>query len=121
MVTLDSLKQKYACELHELYENPSNNSRHEDSVQRLERVLVRRNIITVHWEKNSIEYQEAYTQAQEHDLKKTKAQLKSIIVGRTVLQDQLYHTTKLGHKTSRRLKIAIQNVKKNSNSNSKSL
>ena len=112
-------------------------SRHEDSVQRLERVLMRRNIITVRWEKNSIEYQEAYTQAQEHDLKKTKAQLKSIIVGRTVLQDQLYHTTKLGmliskifiyynkfgniiltdtvfigHKTSKRLKIAIQNVKK---------
>ncbi|KAG2218720.1 hypothetical protein INT45_002428 [Circinella minor] len=111
-VTLDSLKQKYARELHELYENSSNNSRHEDSVQRLERVLMRRNIITVRWEKNSIEYQEAYTQAQEHDLAKTKAQLKSVIVGRTVLQDQLYHTATLGHKTSKRLKVAIQNVKK---------
>ncbi|KAG2214576.1 hypothetical protein INT45_005217 [Circinella minor] len=111
-VTRESLKQKYARELHELYEHSLNNRRYEDSVQRLESVLVSRNIITVRWGKDSIEYQEAFTQAQDQDLAKTMAQLKSVIVGRTVLQDQLYHTTKLGHKTSKRLKVAIQNVKK---------
>ena len=53
------------------------------------------------WERNSMKFQKAYTQTQEHDLAKTKAQLKSVIVGRTVLQDQLYHTTKLGMLISR--------------------
>ncbi|KAI9271560.1 hypothetical protein BDA99DRAFT_594597 [Phascolomyces articulosus] len=69
------------------------------ALENFEEVLRQRKILMGrYWAENSKKYREAYIQAQEYTLSKTKAKLKSIIVGKTVLQDQLHRTTNLCHR-----------------------
>ncbi|KAG2209093.1 hypothetical protein INT45_011561, partial [Circinella minor] len=112
--TINRLKRQYAIELHKFYqvELTGHIQQQRNIVADLEARLIGNQVITKRWGQHSEELKINYILANEHELEKIKGHLKSIIVGRTVLNDQLFQTIKLGHKASKRLKIAIQNVKK---------
>ncbi|KAI7855476.1 hypothetical protein BDC45DRAFT_568366 [Circinella umbellata] len=114
--TINELKRQYAIELHKLY--PLKLTGHikrqqENVVADLEADLIAQQVITERRRQDSEELKVYFILANEHGLEKIKSHLKSIIVRRTVLIDQLSQNIELGnYKTSKRLKTSIQNVKR---------
>ncbi|KAI9253457.1 hypothetical protein BDA99DRAFT_574628 [Phascolomyces articulosus] len=109
-ISEEARKIQYANELHNFYKNQTSQQK-TNIVESLERALKADGIIEIRWGDGSENYKNYYRMGQERLLEKEKAHLKAVIVGRTLLQDQLYHTTKLGHKASKKLKSSITNVR----------
>ncbi|KAI9253444.1 hypothetical protein BDA99DRAFT_540693 [Phascolomyces articulosus] len=109
-ISEEAKKIQYANELHNFYKNQTSQQK-TNIVESLERALKADGIIEIRWGDGSENYKNYYRMGQERLLEKEKAHLKAVIVGRTLLQDQLYHTTKLGHKASKKLKSSITNVR----------
>ncbi|KAI8136647.1 hypothetical protein BJV82DRAFT_675806 [Fennellomyces sp. T-0311] len=126
-VSNEALEIQYVLDLHNLYTASGNQSFDDFATRKtsfrkklkdlgsLERILRSRGLITTRWKKDDEVYKSTYIKGQKRELDSIKSELRSLIVGRTMLEDLLHRQGKQGHKVTMRFKNAVKSVKEKAN------